>query len=103
MTDVKILFGDIIAEEAAKGTFLVRNGDALRHPYCDTLYAGVCEASIEGVASLLGVSELVARRALRGAGKFVPVPRSEHDEPAPMYIAVITPEIKKRYGETADK
>jgi len=30
---VKILFGDIIAEEAAKGTFLVRKGDELASPY----------------------------------------------------------------------
>jgi len=71
---------------------LVRIG---KRPHCDTLYAGVCEASIEGVASLLGVSELVARRALRRAGRFVPVPRTEHDEPVPMYIAVITPKTKK--------
>ena len=79
-------------------TVLVRMG---KGPHCDTLYAGVCEASPEGVASLLGVSELVARRALRRAGKFVPVPPSEHDEPAPMYIAVITPKAKMRYGQAS--
>jgi hypothetical protein len=56
-----------IVEEMA--TVLVRIGN---WPHCDTLYAGVCEASPEGVASLLGVSELVVRRALRRAGKFVP-------------------------------
>jgi hypothetical protein len=77
-------------------TVLVRIG---KWPHCDTLYAGACEASSGGVASLLGVSELVARRALRRAGKFVPVPPSEHDEPGPMYIAVITPKAKVRYGQ----
>jgi len=76
-------------------TVLVRLG---KWPHCDTLYAGACHASPEGVASLLGVSELVARRALRGTGKFVPVPPSEHDDPAPMHIAVITSKNRKRYG-----
>jgi hypothetical protein len=79
-------------------TVLVRMG---KGPHCDTLYAGVCEASPEGVASLLGVSELVARRALRRAGKFVPVPPSEHDEPSPMFVAVITPKSKARYGQAS--
>jgi hypothetical protein len=79
-------------------TVLVRMG---KWPHCDTLYAGVCEVSPEGVASLLGVSELVARRALRRAGKFVPVSSSEHEEPAPMYIAVITPKAKARYEQAS--
>jgi len=80
-------------------TVLARIG---KWPHCDTLYAGVCHASPEGVASLLGVSELVARRALRRAGKFVLVPPSEHDEPAPMYVAVITPKAKARYEQAPD-
>jgi len=50
---------------------LVRIG---KWPHFNTLYAGVCYARPEDVASLLGVSELVACRALRRAGKFVPVP-----------------------------
>jgi hypothetical protein len=79
-------------------TVLVRFG---RRPHYDTLYAGACLATPEDVASLLGVSELVARRALRRAGKFVPVPPSEHDEPGPMYIAVITPKAKVRYGQAS--
>jgi len=33
MTDVRILFGDIIAEEAAKGTYRVRKGDKLVSPF----------------------------------------------------------------------
>jgi hypothetical protein len=79
-------------------TVLLRIG---KWPHCDTLYAGACYASPEGVASLLGVSELVARRALRRAGKFVPVPPSEHDEQDPMCIAVITPKAKVRYGQAS--
>jgi len=89
---------DSMARVDEMATVLVRIG---KWPHCDTLYAGVCEASSEGVASLLGVSELVARRALRRAGKFVPVPPSEHDEPDPMYIAVITPKAKMRYGQAS--
>jgi hypothetical protein len=76
-------------------TVLVRLG---KRPKSDTLYAGACYASASDIALLLGVSELVARRALRRAGKFVPVPPTEHDEPEPMYIAVITPKITRRYG-----
>jgi hypothetical protein len=76
-------------------TVLVRIG---KRPNYDTLYAGACLAKAEDIASLLGVSEQVARRALRRAGKFVPVPSSEHDEPQPMYIAVITPKTARRYG-----
>ena len=79
-------------------TVLVRIG---KWPHCDTLYAGACLATDEDVASLLGVSELVARRALRRAGKFVSVPPSEHNEPEPMYIAVITPKSVMRYGKEA--
>jgi hypothetical protein len=33
MTDVKILFGDVIAEEAVKGTFLVRKDGKLLSPF----------------------------------------------------------------------
>ncbi len=69
-----------------------------RGPKYKTFYAGACRANPEDVAALVGVSELVARRALRGAGKFVPVPSSEHDDPEPMYIAVITPKTARRYG-----
>jgi len=76
-------------------TVLVRIG---KRPKSDILYAGACYASASDVSSLLGVSELVARRALRRAGKFVPVPSSEHDEPEPVYIAVIIPKTAKRYG-----
>jgi len=76
-------------------TVLVRIG---KWPHYNTLYAGACYATAEDIASLLGVSELVARRALRRAGKFVPAPSSEHDEPEPMYIAVITHKSAKRYG-----
>jgi len=48
-------------------TVLVRFG---RRPHYDTLYAGACLATPEDVASLLGVSELVARRALtEGLGR----------------------------------
>ena len=79
-------------------TVLVRIGKC---PNCDILYAGVCHASPEGVASILEVSELVARRALRRAGKFIPVSPSEHDEPAPMYVAVITPKAKARYEQAS--
>ena len=79
-------------------TVLVRFG---RRPHYDTLYAGACFATPEDVASLLGVSELVARRAIRRAGKFVPVPPSEHDEPSPMYVAVITPKSKARHGQAS--
>jgi len=72
-------------------------------PNADTLYAGHCEATPEGVAALLGVSPLVARRALRRAGRFVPVPSSEHDDPLPMFVSVITEKIVKGYGRASAK
>jgi hypothetical protein len=71
-------------------TVLVRFG---RRPHCETLYAGACYAIPEDVASLLGISERTARIALSRAGRFVLVPAHEHDEPKPMYIAVITSEM----------
>jgi hypothetical protein len=68
-------------------TVLVRFG---RSPIAKTLYAGVCLASPEEIASLLGVSEATARKALKRPRRFIPVPSHEHDDPEPMYIAVIT-------------
>jgi len=38
---------------------------------------------------------------LGGLGSSSPVPPSEHDEPNPMYIAVITPKVKVRYGQAS--
>jgi len=76
-------------------TVLVRIG---RRPHYDTFYAGACVATAEEIAALLGVSELVARRALGRAGRFVPVPSTEHDETEPVYVAVITTKTGRRYG-----
>jgi hypothetical protein len=75
-------------------TVIVRFG---KGPNAETLYAGHCEATPEGVAALLGVSPLVARRALRKAGRFVQVPSTEHDEPLPMFVAVITSKTDREY------
>jgi hypothetical protein len=75
-------------------TVLVRIG---KGPNTKTMYAGHCEATPEGVSALLGVSPLVARRALMKAGRFVPVPSTEHDESLPMFVAVITSKTNRGY------
>ncbi len=80
---------------AGIATVIVRFGKGSN---AETLYAGHCEATPEGVASLLGVSPLMGRRALRKAGRFVPVPSTDHDEVVPMFVAVITDKTDKRYA-----
>jgi hypothetical protein len=70
-----MMFAICLGDMARVATVIIRFGKGSN---AETLYAGHCEATPEGVSALLGVSSLVARRALRRAGRLVPVPSNEH-------------------------
>jgi len=89
-----MMFAMCLGDMSGIATVIVRFG---KGPKAETLYAGHCEATPEGINALLGVSPLVGRRALRRAERFVPVPSTEHDEVVPMFVAVITEKPNKGY------
>jgi hypothetical protein len=91
---IGMMFATYLDDMAGMVNVIIRFG---KGPNAESLYAGHCEATPEGVSALLGVSPLVARRALRRAGRFVPVSSTEHDEPVPMFVAVITSKTGKGY------